>query len=248
MGVVVRSPLTTGQPITEASIVRAGSAGFLAATVTPGMRAVSIPVTTETGAGGFILPNDRVDIISDARYVAGKRHQGFPIRNAFARCPRARRRSNGAAAKRSTVSGRQDRDAGTLPRSSRVHRPIAGLRQSVACPALARRQRHRNAKDARWARAACARDRFKSYATAWRGTRRSPPPEESRNEGSLKRIPAGAAARRGFLASSGHGWNARRRIPPSRRSRRTEPSDRGHAHHPYFGRAAARRRSIFRWR
>jgi pilus assembly protein CpaB len=27
------------------------------------MRAVSIPITTESGAGGFILPNDRVDVI-----------------------------------------------------------------------------------------------------------------------------------------------------------------------------------------
>jgi hypothetical protein len=62
-GVVVRSPLTTGQPITEASIVRAGATGFLAATITPGMRAVSIPISAATGAGGLILPNDRVDVV-----------------------------------------------------------------------------------------------------------------------------------------------------------------------------------------
>ena len=36
----------------------------MAASVTPGMRAVAIAVTTETGAGGFILPNDRVDVLS----------------------------------------------------------------------------------------------------------------------------------------------------------------------------------------
>jgi pilus assembly protein CpaB len=35
----------------------------MAANVSPGMRAVSIPITTESGAGGFILPNDRVDLI-----------------------------------------------------------------------------------------------------------------------------------------------------------------------------------------
>jgi len=29
----------------------------------PGMRAVSIVISTESGAGGFILPNDRVDLI-----------------------------------------------------------------------------------------------------------------------------------------------------------------------------------------
>jgi pilus assembly protein CpaB len=62
-GVIVRSPMVSGQPITESSIVRAGSAGFMAATIAPGMRALSIPISAETGAGGFILPNDRVDVI-----------------------------------------------------------------------------------------------------------------------------------------------------------------------------------------
>jgi pilus assembly protein CpaB len=69
-GIVVRAPFVAGQPITETSIVRAGSAGFLAATITPGMRAISIPISAESGAGGFILPNDRVDIIL-ARDVTG---------------------------------------------------------------------------------------------------------------------------------------------------------------------------------
>ena len=62
-GAVVRSPLVAGQPITDASIVRAGGAGFMAATIKPGMRAISVPVTVDTGAGGFILPNDRVDVL-----------------------------------------------------------------------------------------------------------------------------------------------------------------------------------------
>jgi pilus assembly protein CpaB len=62
-GAVARQPLAAGQPITEAVIVRAGAAGYMAATVTAGMRAISVPVNAETGAGGFILPNDRVDIL-----------------------------------------------------------------------------------------------------------------------------------------------------------------------------------------
>jgi len=48
--VVVRSPLVTGQPITDANTVHTDSVGFLAATVTPGMRAVAIPVSADTGA------------------------------------------------------------------------------------------------------------------------------------------------------------------------------------------------------
>jgi pilus assembly protein CpaB len=62
-GYIVRSPIVTGQPITEAFVVRADKAGFLAALIKPGMRAVSIVVSPETGSGGFVLPNDRVDII-----------------------------------------------------------------------------------------------------------------------------------------------------------------------------------------
>jgi pilus assembly protein CpaB len=60
---VVRAPLVEGEPLTNQKFVHTDSAGFMAATLMPGMRAVSIPVTTESGAGGFILPNDRVDIL-----------------------------------------------------------------------------------------------------------------------------------------------------------------------------------------
>jgi pilus assembly protein CpaB len=63
-GTVVRSPLMAGEPLTASKFVRGDSAGFLAAMLTSGMRAVSISITTETGAGGFILPNDRVDVLS----------------------------------------------------------------------------------------------------------------------------------------------------------------------------------------
>ena len=62
-GVVAREPLVAGEPLTESKIVHAEGAGFMAAMVTPGMRAVSIGISTESGAGGFILPNDRVDVL-----------------------------------------------------------------------------------------------------------------------------------------------------------------------------------------
>jgi pilus assembly protein CpaB len=62
-GVVAREPLVAGEPLTASKIVHADGAGFMAAMVTPGMRAVSIGVSTESGAGGFILPNDRVDVL-----------------------------------------------------------------------------------------------------------------------------------------------------------------------------------------
>jgi pilus assembly protein CpaB len=62
-GMVSRAPMVDGEPVTEAKIVRAENASFMAATIKPGNRGISIPVTAETGAGGFILPNDRVDVI-----------------------------------------------------------------------------------------------------------------------------------------------------------------------------------------
>lgn len=60
---VVRSPIQPGQPIAINAIVRGKASGYMAATLTPGMRAVSIVISTESGAGGFILPNDHVDLI-----------------------------------------------------------------------------------------------------------------------------------------------------------------------------------------
>ena len=62
-GTVVRAPIFSGQPITNTAIVHGDAAGFMAAMLSPGMRAISITISTDSGAGGFILPNDRIDLI-----------------------------------------------------------------------------------------------------------------------------------------------------------------------------------------
>jgi pilus assembly protein CpaB len=62
-GSVVRAMILPGQPITQTAIVRGDASGFMAATLSEGMRAISISISTDSGAGGFILPNDRVDVI-----------------------------------------------------------------------------------------------------------------------------------------------------------------------------------------
>ncbi|MGN6147523.1 MAG: Flp pilus assembly protein CpaB [Rhizomicrobium sp.] len=62
-GTVARAPLTAGEPLTGTKIVHADAASFMSARLTPGMRAVSTAISTDTGAGGFILPNDRVDVM-----------------------------------------------------------------------------------------------------------------------------------------------------------------------------------------
>ncbi|UTW56008.1 Flp pilus assembly protein CpaB [Kordiimonas sp. SCSIO 12610] len=63
VGKVVRYPLRAGAPITRSSLVAQGERGFMAAILNPGMRAVTIAVTPESGVAGFIYPGDRVDVI-----------------------------------------------------------------------------------------------------------------------------------------------------------------------------------------
>ena len=66
-GSIARSPFIAGEPIREAKLVKASGSGFMAAILPTGMRAISTEISPETGAGGFILPNDRVDVILSKR-------------------------------------------------------------------------------------------------------------------------------------------------------------------------------------
>jgi pilus assembly protein CpaB len=66
-GSIARAPFIAGEPIREQKLVRADGSGFMAAILPTGMRAVSTEISPETGAGGFILPNDRVDVILSKR-------------------------------------------------------------------------------------------------------------------------------------------------------------------------------------
>ncbi len=63
VGMVVRSPLQSGAPVTRSSLVAQGERGFMAAILSPGMRAVTIALTPESSIGGFVYPGDRVDVI-----------------------------------------------------------------------------------------------------------------------------------------------------------------------------------------
>lgn len=62
-GFVVRFGITGGEPVTRGRIVGPGEKGFLAVVLSPGMRAVTIPVNRTSGVAGFIFPGDRVDVI-----------------------------------------------------------------------------------------------------------------------------------------------------------------------------------------
>lgn len=62
-GAIVRVPLAAGQPIYDPMVAFAKGSGFLAAILPKGMRAVALSISPESGAGGFILPEDHVDIL-----------------------------------------------------------------------------------------------------------------------------------------------------------------------------------------
>ncbi|CAO4167198.1 Flp pilus assembly protein CpaB [Methylorubrum populi] len=64
VGSIVRTGFSANEPIRPERLVKAGS-GFMSAILPPGMRAVAITTDTRgsNSAGGFILPNDHVDVI-----------------------------------------------------------------------------------------------------------------------------------------------------------------------------------------
>lgn len=62
-GAFVRTSIAGGEPLRESKVVMAKGSGYMAAILPRGMRAVSMDVAPDTDAGGFILPNDHVDIV-----------------------------------------------------------------------------------------------------------------------------------------------------------------------------------------
>jgi len=62
-GAVIKLALFKGEPVLPQKIAIKGEQGLLAALMEPGMRAISVEISAESASGGFILPNDRVDLI-----------------------------------------------------------------------------------------------------------------------------------------------------------------------------------------
>ncbi len=78
VGSIARQPLFAGEPVREVKLVKGNGSGFMAAVLPGGMRAISTEISPETGAGGFILPNDRVDVILSTREKNPDRGAGMP--------------------------------------------------------------------------------------------------------------------------------------------------------------------------
>jgi pilus assembly protein CpaB len=61
---IVRQEMVSGEPVTAKKIVAVGAAtSSMAALLTPGMRATAVIITPDSSVAGFVLPNDRVDIV-----------------------------------------------------------------------------------------------------------------------------------------------------------------------------------------
>jgi pilus assembly protein CpaB len=80
-GAVAREKISQGEPILAGRLVKPGDQGFFAAILTPGFRAIAVPITRETAVAGFIMPNDRVDILLSRKVEGGPRGGEGEIRS-----------------------------------------------------------------------------------------------------------------------------------------------------------------------
>jgi pilus assembly protein CpaB len=78
-GSIARATFAEGEPIRESRLIKASGSGYMAAILPSGMRAISVEVSPETGAGGFILPNDRVDVILSRRDKQAEKAAGVEV-------------------------------------------------------------------------------------------------------------------------------------------------------------------------
>ncbi len=66
-----------GEPIQESRLVKGNASGYLSAILPAGMRAVATEISAETGAGGFVIPGDHVDVILAHRDREAEKRTGI---------------------------------------------------------------------------------------------------------------------------------------------------------------------------
>ncbi len=70
VGSIARAAVLPGEPIREQRLLKADR-GFMSVILSPGMRAAAVEVKAVSTAGGFVLPNDHVDVILTRAAVKG---------------------------------------------------------------------------------------------------------------------------------------------------------------------------------
>ncbi|WP_421914558.1 Flp pilus assembly protein CpaB [Mesorhizobium sp.] len=73
---VARVAMYTGEPLRRSKLIGEGQS-FMSSILPSGMRAVATAISADTSAGGFILPNDFVDVIMTRRADAASGSTGF---------------------------------------------------------------------------------------------------------------------------------------------------------------------------
>src|SRR3984957_9385906 len=83
-GAVTRNSFLQGEPMRRDKLIKGPNSGFLSAILPSGMRAVAINIDSSGGstAGGFILPNDRVDVIRVYRDEEQTKLRGLEVNTA----------------------------------------------------------------------------------------------------------------------------------------------------------------------
>lgn len=77
----VRIPITGGEPIRKERLIKGVTAGLMSTMLSPGKRAIAVDVTLNNTAGGFIQPNDRVDLIRTYRDTEATKDLGHEVYN-----------------------------------------------------------------------------------------------------------------------------------------------------------------------
>jgi pilus assembly protein CpaB len=77
----VRIPIAANEPVRKERLIKGVTAGLMSTMLSPGKRAVAIDVTLNNTAGGFILPNDRVDVIRTYRDQEATKDLGHEVYN-----------------------------------------------------------------------------------------------------------------------------------------------------------------------
>ena len=75
----VRVSIASGEPVRRERLVKGATSGWMSTLLPSGKRAVAIDVSLNTTAGGFILPNDRVDVIRTYRDQDATKDRGVDV-------------------------------------------------------------------------------------------------------------------------------------------------------------------------
>jgi pilus assembly protein CpaB len=75
-GSIARTAMYAGEPLRRSKLIGEGQS-FMSSILPSGMRAVATTISADTSAGGFILPNDFVDVIMTRRADANSGSTGF---------------------------------------------------------------------------------------------------------------------------------------------------------------------------